>query len=274
MNKIIVSFLLLLSLLCVMIVIPNAAIAAGNGLFTVSTVSGKAGDVVNVKVTITNNPGIATFSLKLNFDNSKLEPVALTKGAAVTSGSITSNVQAGTNLSQLSFVSAFWVNANNITANGELYTVQFKIKTGASGNIPLTLTYNPNDVANKDYNNVPMSVVNGAVNVVEQPPFVITLSSTLAKQNTVITGDVSVTITNNTASSRTGLVVIAVYDSARQVLLTKMADNLPLTQGENAFDFNGISVLNATANSYSVKVMCWGSTSTIEPIAMPEIFSL
>jgi transcription elongation GreA/GreB family factor len=132
---------------------------------TVGTVSGHPGDEVSVTVSLANNPGLATFTLNLNFDKSKLQPVSITQGAALTVGSIVSNIQSGLDPAQLDYVSAVWYNTTNTTANGVLYTVKFKIKDGlGDGVIPLTLTVS--DASDQIGTDVALSAVNGSVNVV------------------------------------------------------------------------------------------------------------
>ncbi|MDR3288647.1 MAG: cell wall-binding repeat-containing protein [Peptococcaceae bacterium] len=143
-----------------------AVFAAASGQLVVSSVNGAAGDEVAVAVSIANNPGIATFNVKLNYDKSQLEPLSLAQGGAITAGGITSNLQIpGLDAAQLDYVTALWYNPSNISANGVLFTVKFRIKPGASGTIPLTLTYNADDVSDQNYDNVSMTAQAGAVEV-------------------------------------------------------------------------------------------------------------
>jgi uncharacterized protein YjdB len=145
----------------------TAPIPSDTPTVTVGAVTGKAGDEVDVTVTLANNPGIASFTFKLNFDKTKLQPVSITKGAALT-GNITSNINApGIDLTALDFVSATWTDASNFSGNGVLYTVKFKIKdTVQECAVPLTLVYEEGDVTNQSYGNVDLFAVQGAVNII------------------------------------------------------------------------------------------------------------
>ena len=165
MNKRIISvFLSLIFLLC-LAVIPS--VSAAGAQFAISSVSGNVGDEVVVSVSLSDNPGLATFKVRLNYDKSKLEPVSITQGAALSVGGIMSNLQVeGIDISALDYVTAYWYNAANISANGVLFTVKFKIKAGAEGNIPLALTYEPDDASNQNGDNVAVAIQNGAVTVV------------------------------------------------------------------------------------------------------------
>ena len=60
----------------------------------VSSASGAAGQTVDITVSISDNPGIAMFKLKLECDKANLTPVSIEKGEALTVGEITSNLQA------------------------------------------------------------------------------------------------------------------------------------------------------------------------------------
>ena len=87
-------------------------------------------------VSISNNPGIAYFSLRLHFDTTKIEPLSITKGTALPNGSVTSNLS---NLTT-TYITAVWSDADGTEENGTLYTVKFKMKDGASGTSELNLS--------------------------------------------------------------------------------------------------------------------------------------
>lgn len=146
------------------------ALADGGPAISVGTVAGAAGDEVLVPITLSNNPGIAGFRFRLYFDNTRLLPVDLAQGVALNIGSITTNLDAGGDLSALSFVSVSWANASNFTGNGAIYTVRFRIKEGAAGGeAPLTLTYSLGDVTNQTYDDVDLLIENGKVTVQKLP---------------------------------------------------------------------------------------------------------
>jgi hypothetical protein len=148
----------------------QAAPAPDTSVLTVGSVTGKVGSEVDIPVTIANNPGIAGLNVRLRFDNTKLEPVSIAQGAVLHVGSITSNLQSGGDLSTFTFVSAFWANAGNISGNGILFTVRFKIKDGAQGGqTPLTLTYNPGDITNQLLEDVDVQIANGQITIQKNP---------------------------------------------------------------------------------------------------------
>jgi hypothetical protein len=90
----------------------------------------------DVTVTISGNPGIAFFTLRLHFDKTKVEPVSVTRGSALLVESVASNVS----VANIDFVTAVWSDADGSAANGTLYTVRFKVRDGATGKAAFGLT--------------------------------------------------------------------------------------------------------------------------------------
>ncbi|MDR1590257.1 MAG: InlB B-repeat-containing protein [Oscillospiraceae bacterium] len=134
---------------------------------TVGSATGAPETDILIPVTLINNPGLAGFIFDLAFDNTKLVPVEVVKGAALVGGSLTTNLGGG-DIGGLTFVRAMWNDASNFTENGTLFTVKFKVKEGAEdGAVPLTLTYTPGNVTNKDYDNVTLSVTQGQISVAQ-----------------------------------------------------------------------------------------------------------
>lgn len=82
-------------------------------------------DKVILKVCVRNNPGVASFSFKVNYDKNAVSPEKIEKGLI----SVTSNLQSTTNLS--GYVTAVYVNANGTNENGTLFSVTFSPKDGA-----------------------------------------------------------------------------------------------------------------------------------------------
>jgi hypothetical protein len=103
----------------------------------------------------------------LYFDHTKLLPLELSQGPALNIGSITSNLQAGGDLSELEFVSANWSNTSNFGGNGVIYTVRFKIKEDApESGVTLDITYDPGDVADEDYKDVDLAQLPGEIEII------------------------------------------------------------------------------------------------------------
>lgn len=136
------------------------------GKVSLESVSGSLGENVTIPVKIAENPGIAGFKFKINYDKSTLVPVSIEKGTVLNAGTLTSNIQQSGDLASLDYVSAFWSNPANVTANGEILRVTFKISENAKeGTYPVTISYETGDVTNQNYDDVELATENGSVKV-------------------------------------------------------------------------------------------------------------
>ena len=121
-------------------------------------VSAKIGDEVTIPVIIKNNPGLATYRFRVTYDTEALEFISAENGSLATSGTIssTTNSEAGT-------MTFLWYSTTNITGDGELALLNFRVTDSARGDYPLTVTYLPEDMLNEDYDTIPYSVINGNI---------------------------------------------------------------------------------------------------------------
>ena len=141
-------------------------LTANMPIVTVESVTGRAGEEVDVNISIDNNKGIAGFVLGTSFDNTKLTPVSVTKGETLP-GSVLSNIDQGGDLTGLSEVYVQWANPSNTTITGTLYKIKFKINEGLEdGIIPLKLFYEFGDVSNQTYDTIYLRINQGHVEVV------------------------------------------------------------------------------------------------------------
>ena len=153
MKKKILAFVLLAALLL------NAlpVYAANAPTFRVDTVTAEAGETVEVTIWIDNNPGLASAKLVASF------------GSELTLTGVSFNAGLG-GMSQppqtlASPVILNWLNFMDNT-NGDMYFAKltFAVAEGAAaGTYPVTVSYDPEDVYNIDYDNIDFEVVNGGV---------------------------------------------------------------------------------------------------------------
>ncbi|NLP48807.1 MAG: hypothetical protein GX345_07685 [Clostridiales bacterium] len=125
--------------------------------YTVSKVSGKAGDTVEVSVNISPNSEVGAMSFDLSYDKSKLKyeknEYNTTTGAMIT---VNPDYKAGFRL--------VLIHAGGLSFGGPLLTVEFKILPGWSGKTDLKLSVEEN-YHYKSYDEVPFTVKNGSVSV-------------------------------------------------------------------------------------------------------------
>lgn len=149
---------------------PNAAVVS------VVPVRGKAGQTVEIAVTLENNPGFSDLSLEIGYDADVIELTKVTPNSAV--GCIFTTSQ---QLTQLPY-RLNWVNGTeDSTFTGTLVTLTFQIKDSAElGSYPVTVSYYKgkygNNIDGEDVNynqngsRVPIIYVNGSVTVYSYTP--------------------------------------------------------------------------------------------------------
>jgi len=155
MFKKVLSIFIVFSLVAVFV---PAVYAANDTVVSVSSVSGIAGETVEVSVAITNNPGMAAFSFILNFDTSLVTPVSFEQNI---SGMLISNLQfvAG---EDLEFVTAVWASVTNFNEDVTFFTVTFIISEEAQGNVEISMT---GDMFNEDLDEVSARIEGGSIEI-------------------------------------------------------------------------------------------------------------
>ena len=131
--------------------------------FVISTVRGKAGNTVKVTVALANNPGIVALRVKIAYDTDVLTLTAYETALEAASFGPLANMP----------FSVSWADSlnGNVSDDFILVTLTFRIKDGAAvGKSAITLTYDPEDVFNSDWQDVEFKVTAGGVEVVEYVP--------------------------------------------------------------------------------------------------------
>lgn len=152
----------LLTVILIVTMLPMAAMAVDAPTFVVDTVSGVRGSNVDVAISLQNNPGFVSAKIAIEYDDSALELVQRKAGNDFRTMSFSKT------LDEIPYI-ANWVDAINPNneSNDVFVTLTFKIKDDAQeGEYPITVSYNPEDVYNSDWENVEFDVVNGCVKVV------------------------------------------------------------------------------------------------------------
>lgn len=128
-------------------------------MFSVSSTGGKCGESVYVNVNIENNPGITALQLNINYSASDLELVSI-EDNKLFSDSIT--------YSQLNknpfIISWFSSSSENITNNGTIATLEFKILDNAKTS-DINISYDAENVFDSSFNNVSFGTLSGKITV-------------------------------------------------------------------------------------------------------------
>ena len=132
--------------------------------FAVDNVTARRGETFTVAIRTQRNSGIVSLKLSVSYDSSVLELVSIEEKdfANLTFSPLTNNP----------FV-INWVDAihPNNTTDGAVALVTFRVKDGASaGKYDITLTYDPEDIYDQNFDNVGFRVENGSVTVTQHIP--------------------------------------------------------------------------------------------------------
>lgn len=125
--------------------------------FMVEKVNAESGQSdVAIKITYNNNPGISSFKLSASFGNlltlKKIE--------------YNSNLVGQTMLPQYytSPVTLIWINPfSEIKGNDTIATLYFDLDESARGTLPVTITYDEDDVYNMEEKNIKFAKINGGI---------------------------------------------------------------------------------------------------------------
>ena len=128
----------------------------------VGTAAANPGDTVQIPIRLEASTGLVAARLKISYDSNTMALVA------VSDGGILGEHVFGADLASNPYI-VVWENglaASNYTGTGTLVTLTFRVKDNApEGSYPVSVTYDSEEVYNKDLENVELSVVNGSVQV-------------------------------------------------------------------------------------------------------------
>ena len=101
-------------------------------------------EIVDAKLiltaTVSENPGFASYYFEVNYDNTKVSPVGFLDSELVIADDVQSNIrQTGVGLSELTYVSAFYVGAENVSGDGTICKIEFDILPEAAENAEFIL---------------------------------------------------------------------------------------------------------------------------------------
>ena len=129
--------------------------------FVVSNATSKVGKTFTVEVSLKNNPGITSLRLEAGYDSSVLELIGVEGKdfASPSFGPTTKNP-----------IIINWedvLNPNN-TTDGTVAVLTFKVKeTAYEGDTKISITYDPEDVYDENYDNVSFAVEEGTITIIE-----------------------------------------------------------------------------------------------------------
>ena len=150
------------TLLITMIILLNIiCVCASDFTLTVDSRTAQPGDTVKIDLTISGNTGIIAAIFTLEYDKNRIELI-VAEDKALLEGAIFSESYDKYPYKMLWNSSS----AENFTSDGTLVTLTFKVKENAqNGDANINITYNADDVFDKDLENVAVNIINGNIKV-------------------------------------------------------------------------------------------------------------
>lgn len=144
----------IISIFLVIIMVFNItwfSFATDEPIISVSSASAMPGDVIQLPVEISGNPGINTFSLGFEIDSDKLQLLEVKKAAELGGQFVYKK-------------KAVWLSDSDTLYNGQLLILKLKVIDQATDGISqVKITYAPGDIANYQEQDVYFSVEPGFV---------------------------------------------------------------------------------------------------------------
>lgn len=151
--------------------IPADTAPSTPALISIKEVWANPGSTVEVAISITDNPGIATMGFRLTFDDS-LVLTGATNGAAFSGLALTvpNQLKQGGEISGSCRFA--WVGTDNVTADGIILYLKFRVAENAELNRPcrIGITLNSGDACDDRSNPVNVITSSGAVSVIDYIP--------------------------------------------------------------------------------------------------------
>lgn len=260
---------------------------------------GTVGGYVDVPVSLINNTGIAGFKFVLSYNKNYLTPVELFEGdipgLEITNESnygqpqlgMTSNMnESNIDKAKLDYITAQWCDNSNMTVNGVLFTVRFKVNTTSEigQNIPVELNYElDNPVCGVTDDNiiydVAIDVNQGSVMVVEDNKSEREMQYEIS--DVKLTSEDGIEISQIPAGTNfnakiafhrlndelvPGEIILAAYDYRNRFIkiYSKSIDIKMLTNGQCEFN-----IISDDEYISGIKIFIWNELNGMIPLAEP-----
>lgn len=212
-----------------------------------------AGDTVSIPVIISNNTGIAGFGINLTYDASVLTPISVSSDDSVFSSGLMNDTISSANTGM---VSVIWSGFSNVTANGTLFTITFKVSNEATGSTIVGIDYDQENTFDEDINDVALTCSNTMLTIKNSayddiPKIVLSATNATAGELVSVTGTVS-----NIKESCTYRVDLS-YDSNNFSFVSVNSTVAPvsLVSSDNDHIIFNITISGTTLNSKQLFVI-------------------
>lgn len=222
---------ILIMLLVFTLCIPGNIAFADSFNVVVDNKAANTGDTVDINISLENNSGIIAALFNVEYDTERLELIEVQDGQILDGGTFSPNYKSYP-------YKMVWNSATttNFTDNGVLAVLKFKVLENAqSGKAFINLAYNENDVFDVDLNNVPITVMNGGIDVAGNTSGSTSSGGNSGTRRPSGSSSVSKPISNNTDTEKTAKEQIVLTIGKKEALVfgeTKVNDVAPLIRND------------------------------------------
>ena len=150
-TEIIISFMLILAVFFVAVPVQAEETNSTTLKLENQEITAMVGSSFNVTLFIDNNPGIMGFDIVVEYDKNYIEPVEVSAGTVFKDEMLNDSID--TSLTNSFHV--MWSGTDNITDNGELFTIKFNLKKNSeTGNTKISFKTVSEDTYNESYDSV------------------------------------------------------------------------------------------------------------------------
>lgn len=230
---------------------------------TVENASGETGATVEIPVAISGNTGFSSLGIEISYDASALELTGVTPASDV-GATFTTAPDYTVNPYNMS-----WDSASDVTYNGTLATLTFKILADKNGEYPITVdfykgrdgNYTDGEDVNYDenFNPVKLKYVNGSITVGKPGSSVPTISVGEISSDDSVSIDIALE-----ADDYTGSIIAGLYSTNGVLKSLKVYP---------ASETLKVSFDKGQTGAY-VKIMWWEDIKSMKPVCGSQIIPL
>ncbi|MGN0534030.1 MAG: leucine-rich repeat protein [Eubacterium sp.] len=219
-----------------------------------------AGDTISIPVCIKNNTGVAGMALNFEYDSSVLTPLSVVGGELMQSG-LNDNIEGDAKDGSFKVI---WYSSSNMTDNGVLLYLNFKVNEKALGSTEIKISYESSDTFNESFDDVVLNCRNILIDIENDDAtkwlnsslkFVNQQSGALSENGCVTAGDVFCLSVDEIGykSDLTYASYGITYDN-KNFTFVGYADKYSHLVDTKAVDSNGsISILFSNNKMYNIK---------------------
>lgn len=212
-------------------------------------------ETLEVSVYVDDNSGIGAYKISLQYNTELFTPISAENGELFESNLMSNITQPDADIEHIKNVSVLSCNDKNISQNGELFKLKFKINSPVY--VEQNISFSDAQLYTIGGNNVSLITENADIEA-ESSNYIVEFAEASTVQ------DVKAYVYNNTTATTSAKLIVAAFDSKTKALTAVKSTDVTLTPGKNPI--NDIGAIDATEND-TLGIYLWSSFETMLPLA-------